>query len=219
MTRRGVTLKSNFLTFLVSEIFKLISKIIIGAFLLAANAHNNIDEYIDIFDPEDSKLFDPEMITLLDSLTNEIMMGNTPPLYKFLGELESRNNPKATNKAGSTAKGLYQFTDPAVESSKKSAKINVGFDPDYINKISNDPRNWTQKQADIMLSAYLFPHIIKGSPGLADKLIKTSVRSKYFKPEWEDIYDMILHTSMGKTKFKKEIDRNKASVIPKYRKP
>ena len=70
-----------------------------------------------------------------------------------------------------------------------------------------------------MLSAYLFPHIIKGKPGLADKLIKASIGSEYFKPEWEDIYDIILHTSMGKTKFKDDIDKNKRSVIPQYKKP
>ena len=184
-----------------------------------SNAHSVIDEQIDIFDPKDSKLFDATMPPLLDSLTSEIMKGNTPPLYKFLGELESRNNPKAINKAGSTAKGIYQFTDPAVESAKRSAKINVGFDPDYINAISDDPREWSQEQADIMLSAYLFPHIVKGKPGLADDLIKTSIGSQYFKPEWEQIYDLILHTSMDKTRFKTDIDANKASIIPKYKKP
>ena len=195
-----------------------ILKIIILVFFMS-NAHSAINKQIDIFDPKDSKLFDATMPPLLDSLTSEIMKGNTPPLYKFLGELESRNNPKAINKAGSTAKGIYQFTDPAVESAKRSAKINVGFDPDYINAISDDPREWSQEQADIMLSSYLFPHIIKGKPGLADSLIKASIGSQYYKPEWEKIYDLMLHTSMDKTKFKKDIDINKASVIPKYKKP
>ena len=175
-------------------------------------------------DPKDSRLDDPEMIMLLDSLVTEIQRGNTPPLYKFLGDLESRNNPEAVSKVGSTAKGIYQFTDPAVETSINSAKINVGFDHEYIDAIKTDPRDWSQEQANIMLSSYLFPHIVHDEQGnkiygLADELIRASIGSQYFKPEWEQIYDIILHTSMGKTKFKEEIEENKAEIIPKYRKP
>jgi len=173
----------------------------------------------DLFNPEDSNLDSPEMIMLLDSLVTEIQKGNTPPLYQFLSELESRNNPEAVSKVGSTAKGIYQFTDPAVETSVRSAKRNVGFDDEYIDAIPSDPREWSREQADIMLSSYLFPHIIKGRRGLADRLIKASIGSEYFKPEWEQIYDIILHTSMGKTKFKEDIAKNKAEIFPKYYKP
>ena len=177
------------------------------------------DDFKDIFDPKDSRLDDPEMIMLLDSLVTEIQRGNTPPLYQFLGDLESRNNPQAVSKVGSTAKGVYQFTDPAVETSMRSAKRNVGIDHEYIDTIKTDPRDWSQEQANIMLSSYLFPHIIEGSPGLADELIRASIGSEYFKPEWEQIYDIILHTSMGKTRFKEDIDANKAEIFPKYYKP
>jgi hypothetical protein len=179
----------------------------------------NQDASKDIFDPKNSRLDNPNMAILLDSLVTEIQQGNTPPLYKFLGDLESRNNPNAVNKIGSTAKGIYQFTDGAVESAKNSAKRNVGFDHDYINAIPNNPTKWTQEQADIMLSSYLFPHVIKGKRGLADELIQKSVGSQYFKPEWEAIYDLILHTSMGKTKYKKDIIENKKTIFPKYQKP
>ena len=151
------------------------------------------DDFKDIFDPKDSRLDDPEMIMLLDSLVTEIQRGNTPP--------------------------LYQFTDPAVETSMRSAKRNVGLDHEYIDTIDTDPRDWSQEQANIMLSSYLFPHIIEGSPGLADELIRASIGSEYFKPEWEQIYDIILHTSMGKTRFKEDIDANKAEIFPKYYKP
>jgi hypothetical protein len=173
----------------------------------------------DIFDPQNSRLDNPYMKILLDSLTTELMMGNSPPLYNFLADLESRGDRTRSSSVGSTAKGLYGFTDPAVESSKRSAKRNVGFDPDYIDAISDDPREWSRQQADIMLSSYLFPHVIKGERGLADELIKASIGSQYFKSEWEQIYDIILHTSMDKTRFKEDIEKNKATIFPKYKKP
>ena len=201
----------------MSEIFKLISKIIIGAFLLAGNAHNNIDEYIDIFDPEDSKLYDPRMATLLDSLVQEVQMGNVPVLHQFIGDLESNNKLTARNPI-SNAAGIYQFVPEEVKTTKRRAIRNVGFDPEYIKAIPNDPTLWNQEQSDIMLMSRLFPMEEKGKPFYMDKLLKRAYRQDWDIDDFLEIYDKH-HTLVDKSRYKKEIDLNKKRVIDKYLNP
>ena len=84
-------------------------------------AKKGMEQGKDIFNPEDSKLYDPDIVSLIDSLANEFTMGNTPDVYKYIGELESNNNPLAESGI-SSAKGIYQFTPAAVEATKRSAK-------------------------------------------------------------------------------------------------
>ena len=137
---------------------------------MASGAHSQINAIIDIYDPSQSNLDDPKMASLLDSLTDEIMMGNTPDFLKFLGHMESDSNlgsrvsgynTDPSKGKVKTASGIYQFTEPTVGPTKKSAKITSGFDPTYIDAIPNDPTQWTQEQSDIMALAKLFLQLYK----------------------------------------------------------
>ena len=169
----------------------------------------------DIFNPKDSKLYDPEIISLIDSLANEFMMGNTPEVYKYIGLAESNNNPLAESSL-SKAKGIYQFTPDAVKSTKRSAKRNVGFNHNYINSIPNNPTKWTQEQANVMLTSYLFPKEVKGKPGFVDMLLKKAFKQNPEIEDWEELYK-IHHTNLGKTKYLDEITRNIERASKEYR--
>ena len=171
----------------------------------------------DIFNPEDSKLYDPEIISLIDSLANEFMMGNTPEVYKFIGELESNNDPTA--KSGiSEASGVYQFTPEEVKVTKNRAKRTVGFDKDYIIEIPSDPREWTMNQANVMITSYLAPKEIKGKEGFVDELIKRAFKKDYDIEDWIDLY-WLHHTNKDKTRFSKQVNKNIERVAPKYTRP
>jgi len=169
----------------------------------------------DIFNPENSKLYDPEIISLIDSLSNEFMMGNTPEVYKYIGLAESNNNPLAESNL-SNAKGLYQFTPDAVESTKRSAKRNVGYDSDYIDAIPDNPTKWTQDQANVMLTSYLFPKEVKGKPGFVDMLLKEAFKQNPKIEDWEELYKLH-HTNLGKTKYLNEITKNMERASKQYR--
>ena len=169
----------------------------------------------DIFNPKDSKLYDPEIISLIDSLTNEFAIGNTPNLYKFIGALESNNEPSAKSSI-SRAKGIYQFTPDAVKSTKRSAKRNVGYDSAFIDSIPNNPTKWSSYQANVMLTSYLFPKEIKGKPsGFVDELLKRSFKQDYDIKDWEEVYKLH-HTNIDKTKYFDEITKNLERVSPLY---
>jgi len=169
----------------------------------------------DIFNPKNSKLYDPEIISLIDSLSNEFMAGNTPEVYNYIGLAESNNNPLAESNL-SNAKGLYQFTPDAVESTKRSAKRNVGYDHDYIDAIPDNPTKWTQSQANVMLTSYLFPKEVKGRPGFVDMLLKKAFKQNPEIEDWEELYK-IHHTNLGKTKYLDEITRNMERASKQYR--
>ena len=161
---------------------------------------------------------------LLDSLTN--IAGNRssmPEFMKLVRQIESGGkyrpelgrtdfpfgNPEA-EASTSTAAGVYQFTEKSVKTAKNRAK-NIGIDPGFINLISNDPKQWTDQEADIMFLGNMFASIVdpdnpkaskshmysglKGRPGLIDSLL-----AEAFKPNnpsfnaMEDLYYTIQHT-------------------------
>ena len=177
-------------------------------------AKKGMEQGKDIFNPEDSKLYDPDIVSLIDSLANEFTMGNTPDVYKYIGELESNNNPLAESGI-SSAKGIYQFTPAAVESTKRSAKRNVGFDDEYIDAIPDNPLEWNQEQSNVMLTSYLFPKKVKGKQGFVDVLLKQVFKKDYDIKDWESLYKLH-HTNIDKTKFLKQINQNLERVSPKY---
>jgi soluble lytic murein transglycosylase-like protein len=183
---------------------------------MAGNASQSKEYKIkDIFNPEDSKLYDPESIALIDSLTNEFAMGNTPELYKYIGDLESNNNPAAESSI-SKAKGIYQFTPDAVESTKRSAKRNVGYNSAFIDSIPDNPTKWSPYQANVMLTSYLFPKEMEGKPsGFIDELLKRSFKQDYDIEDWEEVYKLH-HTNIDKTQYLDEINRNLQRISPLY---
>ena len=184
------------------------------------SGHSSIDSLIDVFDPSKSNLHSKEMISLLDSLSGEVMKGNTPEFLKFLGKMESDSRLKArvsgyntdpSKGKVKTASGIYQFTKPTVESTKRSAKTNVGFDEAYIDAISDDPTKWNLEQSNIMALAKLFPAIIEGHPGLVDSLLKSSFKSNYDKNAWERVYGDSWHTDVD-SPTQKRLDK----ILKKY---
>ena len=68
--------------------------------------------------------------------------------------IESDDNPMAA--AGSTtAKGVYQFTDPSVQTGLNRMQ-NMGFDNEFIQGIGSNPQEWNDEQADSMFLANMF---------------------------------------------------------------
>ena len=121
-------------------------------------------------------------------------------------------NPEAEAKT-TTAKGVYQFTDESVKVAKKRAK-NIGFDASSINLISNDPRQWTDDEADVMFLANMFASTVdpdnpktkkgqmysglKGRPGLIDSLLTLVLNKNPDVDVMKDLYYTIHHTNPDK---------------------
>ena len=71
-------------------------------------------------------------------------------------QVESDDNPLAA--AGTTsAKGVYQFTDPSVDTALNrmiyANKQGRGYERDFVDEISQNPQEWTDEQADAMFLA------------------------------------------------------------------
>ena len=177
-----------------------------------------MNEYVDIFPHEKSRLDNPDMALLLNSLVDEIMIeGETPLFLQFLGDLESNNKLDAKSSI-SNAAGIYQFTPDEVDTTKRGAIRNAGFDPEYINAIPNDPTKWTLEQSNIMALANLFPAVIKGHRGLVEELLSKSFIDDYDMNAWLRLYDDVWHTKMDVTRYSDEIEENKKRIIEKYSK-
>ncbi len=118
-------------------------------------------------------------------------------------------NPKAEAKT-TTAKGVYQFTDKSVDTAKTRAK-NIGFDSSFIDLIPNNPKQWTDDEADIMFLANMFASIvdpnnpkakkgkmysgIEGRPGLVDSLLTLVLNENPDVDVMKDLYYTIHHTN------------------------
>lgn len=84
----------------------------------------------------------------------ESYMSNIYDFSQQVRNVESDNNPLAA--AGtSTAKGVYQFTDPSVQTGL-GRMGNLGYNQDYIGGISQNPAEWSDEQADSMFLANIF---------------------------------------------------------------
>tara|TARA_R100000458_G_C8116526_1_gene137192 strand:- start:62 stop:598 length:537 start_codon:yes stop_codon:yes gene_type:complete len=161
---------------------------------------------IDIY-PEDATIYNP----LLDSLVENVMTGGERPEFlnlvrqiesggryrPFLGKTDFPfGNPKARAET-TTAAGVYQFTEGAVDAAKNRA-INLGFDSGFINLIPNDPTQWTNKEADTMLLANLFAQIKKDEqgkpiPGFVDELLEKVFQGD--RKAMQEAYYSLHHTA------------------------
>ena len=135
-----------------------------------------------------------DALTLLDNLIEEIQYtDNRDELLNKFRQIESGGwdkktqtvefpygNPKAVSSAG--AKGVYQFKDKnikydkqgnllhsSVQTAKNRAK-KLGIDKSFIDLIPDDPRQWTDDEADIMALGNLFAQR-KGNVGDVDELL------------------------------------------------
>jgi len=136
-----------------------------------------------------------EATSLLDKLLEEVQFtDNRDELLNKFRQIESggkfnpitktlefpHGNPKAVSSAG--AKGVYQFKDKnikydkqgnllhsSVQTAKNRAK-QLGIDKSFIDLIPDDPRQWTDDEADIMALGNLFAQS-KNAPGYVDKML------------------------------------------------
>ena len=134
------------------------------------------------------RLYNP----LLHDLIRGIDEGKERPLFsQLVREIESDDNRQAS--AGTTsAKGVYQFTDATVKQAKQRAK-NLGIDSSFIDLISNDPRQWTNKEEDIMFYSKLFAHSYD-KPGEVDRLLEKAILEED-RSAMQNLYYNIHHTN------------------------
>ena len=135
-----------------------------------------------------------DALTLLDDLIEEIQYtDNRDELLNKFRKIESGGwnpltqtvefpygDPEAVSSSG--AKGVYQFKDKntgydkkgkllhsSVQTAKNRAK-QLGVDKSFIDLIPNDPRQWTDDEADIMALGNLFAQS-KNYPGYVDEML------------------------------------------------
>jgi len=78
---------------------------------------------------------------------------------KQIRMIESDNNPMASP-GTTTAKGVYQFTDDSVNTGLQRLR-NMKYPEEMIAGISNNPQEWSDRQADDMFFGNIFAQ--KGS--------------------------------------------------------
>ena len=97
------------------------------------------------------------------------------------------------NELGGTtsAKGLYQFTDASVGTGKNRL-LNMGVSQDVVDKIDDNPLNWSKDQSDMMFFGNLFPR--GGSDDLFKKIAKGD------KGAMKELYSKYHHTDKSHKK-------------------
>ena len=129
--------------------------------------------FIDVYNPE---LPATEGQTLLNNLLEQSQFSDGRDEYlNMIRQIESDNNPMAEAKT-STASGVYQFTEGSVKTAKNRA-INLGADEAFIELISNDPRQWTDREADILMLTNMLAQS-KKKKGYVDDLLVDAFGSK-----------------------------------------
>ena len=163
---------------------------------------------------------------LLDSIVDMIMYTDErPDFYNLLRQIESGNDRTAKNPK-STAKGVYQFTDDTVKTTKNRGR-NLGFNKKYLKNIPNNPHKWSDDQADIMTSIKLFAskvpegsetyYGLKGREGLIDSLLTEAIGNKDVTSMKDLYYTKWLTGEPGiDTKF--NVERNMTSYVAKKKK-
>ena len=113
-------------------------------------------------------------------IKSECFFSNIYKWSRFVREIESDNNPKASASTTS-AKGVYQFTDASVNTAKNRMG-NMGFHIEDIREISNNPHNWNDSHADCMFLANVFAQ--RGSDKLLIKIGEddlNAMKQAYYK--------------------------------------
>ena len=156
---------------------------------------NNMEEYNstpmvleDIFKPNFPATSEAnyKAITLLDDLLEEIQFTDKRhELLNLFRQIETGGWDKETQTvefpygdrtqvSSAKAKGVYQFKDEeanvnAVKTAKTRAK-ELGIDGSYVDLVPNNPRQWTDDEADVMALANLFNQV-KNEPGYVDEML------------------------------------------------
>tara|TARA_R100001086_G_C11734885_1_gene230773 strand:- start:123 stop:653 length:531 start_codon:yes stop_codon:yes gene_type:complete len=132
---------------------------------------------------------------LLNNLLDQVQLtGGRDEYLNLIRKIESDNDRTAVSSSG--AKGVYQFKDSeanvdAVKTAKQRA-LNLGFDKATINLMPNDPTQFTDDEADILMLANMFAQS-KVKPGFVDNLLVDAFSGD--RKSMQDAYYMLHHTS------------------------
>jgi hypothetical protein len=97
-------------------------------------------------------------------------------LWQQVRNIESDNRPEAAAgkydefgnlTSGTSAKGVYQFTDASVDTGRNRMQ-NMGFGDEFTQGISSNPQEWDNEQADSMFLANMYAQ--KGSDALLGQI-------------------------------------------------
>ena len=141
------------------------------------------DRVVDYVSGQSDKLWDMFQEQGIDTsqLSKEDFINRLGEYAYYTGMAESRGEHSAANPE-STAKGKYQFIDAAVPTGRQSL-YNEGVD---ISSIQDDPRLWSDADADLMAYSQIFP--TKGSDKYLLDLARGSEGAGY------NLYANIHHT-------------------------
>ena len=168
--------------------------------------------FIDVYEPASPATEAQNLLNVL--LEQSQFTGSRHELLNLIRQIESGGgygpktvrypfgNPKAQSETG--ARGVYQFKDKeskpnkkgvvedAVRTARNRAK-NLGFDKAFVNLIPDDPRQWTDQEADIMVLANLFAQS-KVRKGFVDDLLVKAFGGD--RKAMQDAYELH-HTSLS----------------------
>tara|TARA_R100000458_G_C8129086_1_gene144875 strand:- start:62 stop:622 length:561 start_codon:yes stop_codon:yes gene_type:complete len=168
--------------------------------------------FIDVYEPASPATEAQNLLNVL--LEQSQFTGSRHELLNLIRQIESGGgygpktvrypfgNPKA--ESGTGARGVYQFKDKeskpnkkgvvedAVRTARNRAK-NLGFDKAFVNLIPDDPRQWTDQEADIMVLANLFAQS-KVRKGFVDDLLVKAFGGD--RKAMQDAYELH-HTSLS----------------------
>jgi len=187
---------------------------------------DNTEEYYDIYSPEtanpryqggDETGYIPLFDALLEHITMNDDFKNVHPMLQLFRGMETGgaiNDGVAEFPHGQShlvsdtgAAGTYQFRPNTVTAAKTRAQ-EIGLDPRFLETLPDDPREWTQDQADIMVLVNLFPRVIRsnertvvskewGRPGMVDDLLQKALVD-LDRNAMNELYLTLHHTSNPK---------------------
>ena len=165
--------------------------------------------FIDIYEPpKTGPGYPSEANVLLDTLLEQIATTETrPELLDLFRSIESDNIRTAESDA--KAKGVYQFKNKSVDTAKNRA-IELGIDKSYVNLIPNDPRQWTDDEADVMALANLFNQI-KDYKGKVDNILIQAFGGD--RQSMQDAYELH-HTSLSDKGTQERLDEKIPIIGP-----
>ena len=179
-------------------------------------------DFIDPYSPETANPRYPTehdgYIPLLDAMIEQIMTTDQRhPFLEFVRGIETGDKivdgvpmyPSGQSHlvSDTDAKGVYQFQPSTVESAMERAN-QIGVNDEWLGGVSNNPAEWSDRQADIMFLFNLFPRSIRknertvkskewGKPGMVDKLLESALLHED-RDAMEELYYTLHHGSQPK---------------------
>jgi len=129
-----------------------------------------VEESLDGFDASSMAYLDKQMDRLgIDPNERDAFTRNMYDWSRQVRNVESDNRPEAAAgkydefgnlTSGTSAKGVYQFTDASVDTARNrmlyADKQGRGYGNEFIQGISQNPSEWSDEQADAMFLSNMF---------------------------------------------------------------